>query len=256
MQSPGVEVVLKVIGITLEAKSIMMENRPISNTPVHLSYRLFGSVAKGRLKSLQEDYEAQVDELQQRRNLKSDHPAALNYLEFTTLYTALQLRNFLRYDSLLDAAADGPMFLSSCEAKQIIIDSWLHIAKQYQLIVYAISVMSNHVHVLLCTEKEEAEVDLEMVMERHKKFAGNQLNKLQHVKGRRVWAEKVFDRDVREGRFTSALWYVLNNPKKAGLTENVLTWCGNWFNPILEQEYIGPQRWRFDARTPHSPSAE
>jgi hypothetical protein len=145
------------------------------------------------------------------------------------------------------------MFLSSPEAKRIVIDSWLHIAVQYGLVIYAISVMSNHVHVILCTEKEEAEADLLLIMDRHKRFTGNKLNKLQDAKGREVWAEKIFDRDVRPGRFTAALWYVLNNPKKAGLTEDVLDWCGNWFNPILEQEYIGPQRWRF--RTRRSPSA-
>jgi len=223
-----------------------MENRPITNQLVHISYRLYGSISKKELTRLTNRYEEEVIELRQRRSLKADHPAALHHLEFVTLHNELQIRHFLAYEKILDGAKGGPLFLHTPKAKKIIIDSWMHIAEQYGLVIYVISVMSNHVHVVLRTKNDNAEVNLDQLMSAHKRFTGNQLNKLHNTKGRRVWEEQVFDRDVRRGRFTAVLWYVLNNPKKVGLTKNVLSWFGNWFNPILEEEYIGPQRWRYN----------
>lgn len=79
-------------------------------------------------------------------------------------------------------------------------------------------------------------------MEAHKRFTGNQLNKLHGAKGRRVWAEKPYDRDIRDGRFTQVLWYVINNPKKAGITGDPINWVGTWINSLLEQEYIASYR--------------
>ena len=183
-----------------------------------------------------------MEELHQRRSLKKDHPAHLDYVEFLALKTELHLRNYIRYDSLLDAATSGPIFLKSAEAKQIIIDSWDHTAKQYDLTIFVICVMSNHVHVVLQANNQNEKTDLATIMDRHKRFTANLLNKLHDCKGRVVWAKGVFDRDVRPGHFTAVLWYVLNNPKKAGITKDVLGWLGNWFNPLLEQEYIKPYR--------------
>ena len=223
-----------------------MKCRHLTSQLVHLTYRLYGSISDQELIRLTTRYTDDLEDLRQRRSLKSDHPASLNYQEYSELNTELQIRNFLRYEKLLDFAKEGPMFLRSPAAKKIVIDSWTHIAQQYGLIIYAISVMSNHVHVVLRVEDDNAKVDLDRLMEAHKRFTGNQLNQLQNARGRRVWAEGVFDRDVRPGRFTTVLWYVLNNPRKAGLTNNVLTWPGNWFNPKLEKEYIRPQRWRFE----------
>jgi hypothetical protein len=62
-----------------------------------------------------------------------------------------------------------------------------------------------------------------------------QLNRLQNKTGRKVWATLIWDRDIRSGKSTQVLWYVLNNPKKAGITDNVLSWHGNWWDERLEE---------------------
>lgn len=219
-----------------------MKPRPLSTTIVHLNYRLQGSIPAAALQKIRFVYHEGLEELLQRRSLKKDHPAHLDYVEFMALKTELHLCNYIRYDSLLDAATSGPVFLKSAEAKQIIIDSWHHIAQQYNLTIFVISVMSNHVHVVLQANNEN--IDLAMIMDRHKRFTANLLNKLHGRKGRVIWAKGVFDRDVRPGRFETVLWYVLNNPKKARITKDVLGWYGNWFNPLLEEEYIKPYRRR------------
>lgn len=149
---------------------------------------------------------------------------------------------YLGYERMLHGISDGPMFLADPGAKAIVIDSWHHIAKQYDIAVYAICVMSNHVHVLLRANAEDAEIEFEILMERHKRFTGREINRLHNSKGRRVWAEDPFDKDVRPGCFTQVLWYILNNPKKAGITDDVLNFPGNWWDPRLEQEYIAPYR--------------
>ena len=223
-------------------KDSTMINRPISYQPVHISYRLFGSLPTTIHKSLQTALENQLVDLSARRSLPLKHLAHLSLSAYLSEKRSTTICNFLLADKFLDIQKEGPMFLGDNKAKQIIINSWHHIAKQYNLTIYAISVMSNHVHVLLAANDEEAELDYKLIMERHKHFTATKINKFQGSLGRRVWAKIAFDVDVRPGRFERTLWYVLNNPKKAGLCEDIFNWAGNWWNPILDQEYVMPYR--------------
>lgn len=219
-----------------------MKNHPITSDLVHISYNLHGSLPRKIMESAGQEYHRQKAKLDNLFTEKDRLPSSLRYPDYHAALTKIALRYYLRYDSALDESLEGPMFLESPEAKRIIMDSWHFIAKTHHLVIYAISVMSNHVHIILRAEGPTAYIPFEPLMESHKKYTGTQLNKLQGAKGRRVWAKRVWDRDIRTGKFTSALWYVLNNPKKAGLTNDVLNWHGNYFDPRLEEEYIRPYR--------------
>ncbi|MFK8164555.1 MAG: transposase [Lewinella sp.] len=219
-----------------------MINRPITNTLVHLTYALKGSISSGRLEKMGKAYYSAKAGLDLHFALKERHPPSLRAVEYQRQLTDIAMQYYLRYDELLDQRKDGPMFLESPETKKIIIDSWIYLAERYKLTIYAICVMSNHVHLVLRATEDNAEIRLKPLMEIHRRFTSTMLNRLHNKKGRKVWATLIWDRDVRPGRFTSVLWYILNNPKKAGITSNVLDWCGNWWDERLEEEYIRPYR--------------
>lgn len=88
--------------------------------------------------------------------------------------------------------------------------------------------MSNHVHILLSNTDENGSIDFKDLLRRHKHFTATQINKLLHRTGKRLWAKHAFDRDVRRKTYGTVLWYILNNPVKAGLTESPLEWHGNY----------------------------
>ncbi|MBB4080056.1 REP element-mobilizing transposase RayT [Lewinella aquimaris] len=144
---------------------------------------------------------------------------------------------YIAFDTLLDKAMQGPRFLQDAAAKQVVIDSWKFIARRYGLRIYAISVMSNHVHVLL-ENRSASSTPLADILTEHKRFTATKLNRMQDAKGRRVWAEKEYSRTVRFGHFERTLWYVLNNPVKAGLTDDPTNWCGNYYTEEMRSNFV------------------
>ncbi|MEM9259812.1 MAG: transposase, partial [Bacteroidota bacterium] len=201
-----------------------------------------GSVPTAAIKKLGEEYERAKIKIDQHFQLRDRQPTAILYSAYTEAMFTAETKYFLMYDELLDQNDSGPKYLTGTSAKQLIIDSWHHCSRQYDLTVYAICVMSNHVHVRLRANGEFASWPLIPLMEKHKRFTGRQLNQLHNCKGRRVWAEDTFDRDVRPGRFNQVLWYLINNPKKAGITHDPLAFPGTWWDPRLNQEFIDPYR--------------
>lgn len=223
-------------------KQQQMPNRPITQHPVHITYRVYSSIPAQELRSITETSKDRLSKLKAAYTALSVKEQTECKLSYLTGIEAIEESAYLAYDKLLDQPKKGPTFLSEAGAKQIVIKSWHHIAKQYDLTVYAICVMSNHVHVLLRANQAEISINFGLLMERHKHFTAVQINRLQQAKGRRVWAEKAYDRDVRPNCFTKVFWYILNNPKKAGITDDVLNFPGTWWDSRLEENYIQPFR--------------
>jgi len=219
-----------------------MPTRRLTTHPVHITYRLKGSVPTVELVRITKDYQEELHRLKSGFKPEDRYPSSKRFHEFQQQIARFYLDTYLRYDEFLDSATQGPRFLDTPAAKKLIIDSWLHLAKTDLLEIYAISVMSNHVHVLLRAREAGAELYLPGIMERHRHFTATQLNRLHDKKGRRVWDRRIYDRTVRTGAFTNALWYVLNNPVKAGITEDPLNWCGNWWNEELVRPFIVARR--------------
>ncbi|WP_116126036.1 transposase [Lewinella sp. IMCC34183] len=210
----------------------------IPDTPLHLTYRLYGSIPNLPLQKLHSSH--RLRKLRLAETFPADQRAANQ--ETKELYReaclAAEVDHYLGYDELLDRPTTGPRYLRGAAAKRIVIDSWHHLAKQEGLKIYAVSVMDNHVHLLLQNCSENRLVSMVDTLENHKKWTATQLNRLHGMKGRRVWAEKEYSRTVRRGGFEHVLWYVLNNPVKAGLTEDPLSWEGNWWSPELYDSFI------------------
>ena len=214
-----------------------MRNNPIPSTPTHITYRLYGSIPNLGLSTLHEN-----DRLRKVR-IKEKYPPDMQASDlsarraFTQELLASERQMYLTYDGLLDRARTGPRYLAGTNEKRIVLDSWMVVARQFGLRIFAISVMSNHVHVLL-ENKEGSRVPLEHIMQQHKRFTATQLNRLHQQPGRRVWAEREYSRTVRYGNFERTLWYVLNNPVKAGLTDDAASWSGNWYSEEVATNFV------------------
>ena len=211
-------------------------------TPTHLTYRLYNSIPNlplNRLHTSLRTKKLRLTEVYSEADQAANPKVRRAYRQQVDNY---ELDHYLTFDRLLDSAYTGPRFLTSPEAKQLVMDSWHFIAEQLNLRLYAMSVMSNHVHVLFEHRHDTPCILLAEVLRDHKKFIGTQLNRLHQTPGRRVWAEKEYTRMVRRGRFEQVLWYVLNNPVKAGMTEDAVNWFGNWWAPELYEGFIAPRQ--------------
>ena len=214
-----------------------MHTKYIPRTPIHITYRLYGSIPNLPLQHLHANHRLQRLRLHEQFRESSTHPSQEELEAFRSDLLSSDRRHYLKWDALLDQARTGPRYLESAAAKEIILDSWQLIAGQEKLTLYAISVMDNHVHVLLESRNPEL-VSLPDTLVRHKRFTSTALNRLHEAKGRRVWAEHEYSRTVRSGCFASVLWYVLNNPVKAGITEDALGWHGNWWATELYGAFL------------------
>ena len=209
--------------------------RPLRHQPMHLIYRLKGSVPKvAALKLLQWKNEA-LDELQAEYGLP-EKMSGDRLIAYVDKQEQIQDVFELRYEQLLGGAKQGPYWLSDERAKREVINSWLHLERMGEVQLFAISVMSNHVHMLLQHPDPDGCTHVDEILFRHKKYTGTRINQLQEKTGRRCWARPFYDRDVRPGRFYKTLWYVINNPVAANLTVAPLDWCGTYVTPALLQE--------------------
>ena len=210
-----------------------IKNRPLRGDVVtHYTYRLSNSLPYAVAIQLGEELErhfAELDDAYPPPHLRS--PAqSISYL---LAAQDLRERYELRYESYLHQAQHGPMYLADPAAKRVIIDSWLTLEARGEVVVHVISVMSNHVHVVLSHPDPNGISPVLPIFDRHQRFTATHINRLQQQKGRRVWATTVFDRDVRPYRYWQVLAYVLNNPVKAGITDDPLIWEGNYIAPAL-----------------------
>lgn len=212
-----------------------MKLRNLTSTPVHLTYRLEGSLANQVLADLSTKYHADLEKLREQYGFPARKKSSPYYEAYQNALASLEVQHYVLYDMLLDKTTNGPMFLAGTKAKAVIINSWKFLALKHGFKLYAISVMSNHVHVVVSNSLDE-ELDLKPILHRHKQFTAYQLNQLQQKPGRRVWARRVFDRDIRPGKFGVVMAYVLNNPVKAGLTDSLFNWSGNYWDKKLEEE--------------------
>ena len=215
-----------------------MRTLHITDQPIHITYRLYGSIPNLPLQQLHHAHQLKrlraqraLHEVEQRgeAHLLSQHRKALQQTE---------LDHYLQYDQLLDYPTGGPQYLAGPDEKALVISSWQTIATLHGLHPYAISVMDNHVHVLVESKHRDRPVSLPLILEKHKRYTGRLLNQLHQTPGRRVWAEKEYSRTVRSGCFEQVLWYVLNNPVKAGITKQPLRWVGNWWAEELYETFI------------------
>ncbi|WP_216650036.1 transposase [Lewinella sp. W8] len=129
-------------------------------------------------------------------------------------------------DQLLNSTHKGPLYLQQPTIRRVVLDSWNFLAREGSVELLVCCVMGNHVHVLLDVPASKDQVDLGKVMQRHKSYTAQVANQFLGRTGKPFWAANYFDREVRPQKLNRVIWYILNNPWKAGLVNSWREWPG------------------------------
>lgn len=204
------------------------QHYPIGKQPIHITYRLYGSIPKKFQEALQIKRQR---ELHKARDEASRLSAGLAGQILVKREFEINARYELAFDEYLHNGTNGPYYLSRPEWVVEILKSYAYLHENNDVFVYAVCVMSNHVHAIVRGPDDVDHVDIGALMSRHKRHTARKCNELLNVTGNPFWDEGYFDRTIRQGKFTTVMWYVLNNPVKAGLVDNWREWPGCWLNP-------------------------
>jgi len=147
-----------------------------------------------------------------------------------SLYTA-QKKYFGIFDKRLDANPNGPYWLTQPEITAMVGQAFhFYDGKDYKL--WAYTIMSNHVHLLITPTQEAPE--LPIILQKIKRYTAAQANKLLNRTGNPFWEEESYDHVVRkEGEFERIVAYILNNPVKAGLVKYWEEWPWSYCTPEI-----------------------
>jgi REP element-mobilizing transposase RayT len=115
----------------------------------------------------------------------------------------------------------GNCLLRAPESAEIVANALSFFdGERYKLLAWVI--MPNHVHAMI--EQIEGH-HLDRIVHSWKSFTAKQINRRLNSDGR-VWARDYFDRYVRDERhYLNAIYYIENNPVKAGLVRLAEDWA-------------------------------
>ncbi len=208
-----------------------MIHRVFGEDPVHLTYRLFGSIPKKEMKAISAERNrllVQLNELMSSMDRGSWKAYQDQQIE------SIDEKFEMAIDEALHATATGPFYLQQPALAKEVLDSWKFLHERKTVFIFAICVMSNHVHVILKGPLGQPPAPPGPVMEAHKKFTSRVCNKILGTTGVPFWEPIYFDRNIREGKFMKTMWYLLNNPWQAGICKDWQEYPHIWVNP----EYI------------------
>ena len=207
-----------------------LPHQDLSQQPVHVNYRLYGSIPRAKIKELKKQHEEKRIEFERSYPLRHIDP--IQQKEFVNNLEQLSEEYHQAYDQLLDAILIGPTCLRDPKIAEIIKQSWLTLQEWGRVIILAYCIMPNHVHVILQGPTDIPQ-PMGKIMGPHKRHTAREANLILGRIGP-FWEPDYFDRDVRKGKFPIVLNYVLNNPVAAGLCKEWTDWPFTYVNPILE----------------------
>ncbi len=208
-----------------------------------ITFRLSGSIPISVIKHLQEEHREIMKAIEAERREKDgvrylDLPVEMQEIR-KSIYHNQKLEEewqyFERYDDFLEKNLNEPHWLKQPDIAQLVAGSLHHWADRYYQL-WAFCIMSNHVHLLL-TQMEDTPI-LWKILQSAKKFSGIQANRILGRSGP-FWEKESYDHLVRDSihyqknEFERILWYILNNPVKAGLVANWQDWEWSYCHPEL-----------------------
>lgn len=138
---------------------------------------------------------------------------------------------FVLEDEFLGQYHQGPQWLNNEAIADITLENlFFHDTKHYELICALI--MSNHVHIVIkpLLQKAETPYLLARIMKDHKSYVAHEANKILHRTGA-FWFHENYDHWVREDQeLKRVLYYILQNPVKAGIVKDYRDWKHYWIN--------------------------
>jgi putative transposase len=188
-----------------------------------ITFRLADSLPLEIIRQLEEERE------REQQTIRAKYSGAQ---QRDKLYT-LDKKYFGHFDSWLDrCVASSPRWLADEKIAQIVANE-LHAldGKRYRLIAYCL--MSNHAHIVVDTAEHGFKPDhagvtapypltdsLKLLKGRTARFCNQALGR-----SGKFWHHESYDHVIRnQGEYERIVWYVLNNPVKAGLAEEWEEW--------------------------------
>ncbi len=188
----------------------------IPNECYFITFCLWAKLPYTKMKRLKEHYDHARDSLDEDEN-RSDKEYRLWKSYFNAIDTLLQSSDpehqYLRDDRLAEIVANSMHFYNKSD---------------YNLHCYC--VMPNHAHFVF-TLNEKAH-SISKIMKSIKGFTARECNKILNRKGQ-FWQDESYDHILRNEReFENIIYYVLNNPVKAGFVEKWRDWQWNYLAEI------------------------
>ncbi len=194
-----------------------------SGAAFFITFRLADSLPVQVMQQLQAWRERERQKIQSRNSDKSQGQELYN----------LDKKYFGYFDSWLDRCLENsPRWLADEKAAQIVANE-LHAldGERYRLVAY--SILSNHVHLAIDTDEYRFEPVHQGVTAPYpltdtlKRLKGRTARFCNLALGRSgaFWHAESYDHVIRNAQeYERIIWYILNNPVKAGLAEKWEDW--------------------------------
>jgi REP element-mobilizing transposase RayT len=129
--------------------------------------------------------------------------------------------SFLQREERLDRFDHGPVWLRDSRVARVVVNALEYgesVRKFYHL--YAWVIMSNHVHLIF-----QPRVEMPGIMRWLKGRTARQANRILGLTGTAFWRDESFDHWIRtKEELRDLIFYVENNPVKAGLVGEACRW--------------------------------
>ena len=185
-----------------------------------VTFRLHGSLPLAVLERLK------VEALERERKIET---TTIESERKETLYNERK-RQFGRFDDALDTSSCGPTWLKDPQVASIVADALSYRdGKVFELDCFTI--MSNHVHAVFAPLEDETgnSYALSRIMQSLKRRTASLANTYLDRQGA-FWQGESYDHVIRdEKEWQRIVWYVLNNPVKAGLVRDWQDWPWTYF---------------------------
>ncbi|MGO9482427.1 MAG: transposase [Candidatus Kryptoniota bacterium] len=195
----------------------------------HVTFRLDGSLPKHAIEELRDERE----EMQKQAGTLNEHR------ERDRKLSGIQRAIFEKYEALLDGNSTGPHWLKDQAIAEVVREA-IHHRDQvvYDLLSYTI--MPNHVHIIftICKDRQDSVPTnrpyvLTQILESLKKHTALECNKILHRTGA-FWQHESYDHVIRNAKeLEQTIWYVINNPVKAGFAKSWEEWPWSYLKPGL-----------------------
>ena len=183
------------------------------NAVLFMTARLYGSIPKARLNELKEAREIEENRLRKLGLTEEELRKALRGER--DLY-------FGKFDHLLDNNTKGPHWLKNDKIAQIWFDALKYFDGERYTVICS-TIMSNHVHFIFY----KLDRKLSQIMKSLKGFSAFEINKILKQENPTIalksefWQDESFDRYIRDrADLRAKIFYILNNPVKAGIVEH------------------------------------
>jgi len=234
-------------------KQFSERHRPHIHPPasiIFVTYRLAGSIPKSTVREYKAKKQWLDHQLRLAQEVSFDEAPEVNvWLDRIEKFTRDW---FVKFEDILHKANVGPMWMQDDRVAAKISEGLSELdGKAYRLDAY--SIMSNHVHAVFQPFLAEANLieskdqngrplfvsqfpSLARIMQLLKGGSARECNLVLSRTGQ-FWEHESFDHVIRKEKFDKTVWYVLNNPVKAGLVEHWSDWRGNYCRRELRERF-------------------